>query len=96
MIIVFLRAGKLNIIYDIKKNTIILNITYNDHINHPVDNIEKITREVKFYIKDNNNNIIVSSHLGHVSNITENSFECIYNGSRVSSTGIYKKKNLSY
>lgn len=87
-----------NIIHDIKNNTITRYLNYTNQVNHPVDKIDKITRETNFYIKDkniiyesityDNNKIIVASRLGHVLNITENSFEIKYNGSRTSTSGI--------
>ena len=87
-----------NVIHDIKKNTITRYLIYTNQINHPVHKIDRITRETNFYIKDNyiiyesitydNNNIIVASRLGHVLNVTENSFEIIYSGSRTSISGI--------
>lgn len=90
--------GEKNIIFDSKNNTIILNITYNEHENHPVEKIEKIKRELKYYIKDNkilyesttynNNNTTVASRIGYVLNVTKNSFQIIYNGSRTSNAGI--------
>ena len=90
--------GENNIIFNTKMNTLILNLTYNEQENHSVENIEKIKREIKFYIKDNiilyesttynNNNTAVASRMGYVLNVTKNSFQIIYNGSRASVAGI--------
>ena len=97
--------GETNIIYDIKNNTINLDITYTSQLNYTIENITQIRREIKFYIKDNSilyeiiaynsSNIILSTRLGTVTNITDSSLEIYCSGSFLSTTEIVDNMLIS-
>lgn len=97
--------GETHIIYDIKNNTINLDITYTSQLNYTIENITQIRREIKFYIKDNSilyeiiaynsSNIILSTRLGTVTNITDSSLEIYCSGSFLSTTEIVDNMLIS-